>query len=153
MVLLRWTFLVLILGLSPICIFSQSRGHSIGVAIHNGPALIVSKHWISDDAAIDAALSFNFQDNNNYFYLHSDFLMHDFSAFQIEGGSLPTYMGVGLRSFLGNVNTLGVRVPLGASYIYKENTFEMFFELAPFVDFINGTRFSLDGSIGFRIFL
>jgi len=144
---------LLLAGLLFSNIFSQGSGAAIGFAVHDGPALITSKIWISDNYAIDVAGTFNFQDASNWVYFHSDFLMHNFNTISLEEGTMPLYWGAGIKTTFGDVIAIGLRVPLGASYIGKNSLFETFFEIAPFLDLVESTRFSLDGAIGFRLYL
>ena len=118
------------IGLFSSHIFSQGSGKAFGFAIQDGPALITSKIWISDYYAVDVAGTFNFQDGNNWVFLHSDFLVHNFITLNIQEGTMPLYWGGGIKVKFGDLYTLGLRAPLGASYIHKNSSFETFFEVS-----------------------
>ena len=133
--------------------FSQGPRNAIGFAVHNGPALITSKIWVAESYAIDVTGTFNFQDTDNWVYIHSDFLLHNFSTIRLEEGLMPLYWGGGIKLIFGDITSMGIRAPMGASYIHKNSLFETFFEIAPFLDIVTDLRFSLDGAIGFRLYL
>ncbi|MBF0432378.1 MAG: hypothetical protein HQK83_13920 [Fibrobacteria bacterium] len=134
--------------------YSQPSHVQLGISLL-GPTGFCGKFWIDGDKAIDAAFSFSLGEHTNQLYFHSDFLMHEFFKFKVEGGKLPLYWGLGAR--LQAINNevfddnffFGARVPLGVSYIYGE-TFDVFFELGPYLNFIPAPSFAIDGAIGFR---
>ncbi len=143
---------------------AQSSKAQLGVII-NSPTGISGKVWLDSRNALDGAIGWIIGDNSN-FYFHADFLRHYFGKFTVEGGSLPLYWGMGIKFiFVDDYSTIagnfipkddvvvGIRVPLGASYIYGGSQFDVFFEIAPFLNFTPDPMFSLDGAIGFRLFL
>lgn len=147
--------IAIIIFLSLGCWFQSTPADppAVGLAIHNGPALLTAKFWMNQDNAIDVAGTFDFHEDRKYVYFHTDFLHHLTDIINLEEGRLPLYYGGGIKFSVGTENTIGIRTPLGASYIHKNTSFETFFEIAPFIDIIENARFSLHGAMGFRIYL
>ncbi|MFC1585043.1 hypothetical protein ACFL5V_05815 [Fibrobacterota bacterium] len=119
-----------------------------------GPTGISGKLWLDSRNAIDGALTFRVSDNASSLYFHTDYLRHTFGKIEVQGGRLPLYWGFGGKfQFQQNDFLMGVRIPLGVSYIYGESLFDMFFELVPFLNIIPDPEFSFTGAVGFRLYL
>src|ERR1039458_1739421 len=87
----------------------------IGVGIALGqPMGVTGKYWLSSTTAIDGAAGYHFNKN---FDMHSDYLWHSFSSFDIENGRLPFYFGIGGRVLLGDDSNFGMRLPIGVSFL------------------------------------
>ena len=80
-------------------------------------------------------------------------IQHSFSSFDVSSGRLPFYLGVGGRVLLGDSSQLGVRLPLGASYLFPNDPIETFAELAPVVRIIKGIGLDMDGVLGVRVYI
>jgi len=143
---------------------AQSSKAQLGVII-NSPTGISGKVWLDSRNALDGALGWIIGDNSN-FYFHTNFLRHYFGKFTVEGGQLPLYWGLGIKFiFVDDYSTIagtfipeddivvGIRLPLGTCYIYGDSMFDIFFEVAPYINVTPDPLFSLDGAIGFRLFL
>jgi hypothetical protein len=85
-------------------------------------------------------------------YLHSDVLWHNFELFPVAQGQLPLYLGVGGRVKIREhaEDRLGVRVPIGVSYIFEDLPLDIFAEVAPVLDFAPSTRGGFTLGIGAR---
>jgi hypothetical protein len=83
-----------------------------------------------------------------------DYLVHFFSRLDIDRGSLPLYVGIGGRvKFEDNDdNLVGVRIPLGATYLFEDAPIDVFFEVVPIMDLSPETKFRLNAALGFRYF-
>ena len=130
---------------------AQSSKAQLGVII-NSPTGISGKVWLDARNAFDGAFGWSIAENSSI-YFHTDFLRHHFDMFSVEGGKLPLYWGVGAKFTGAHDFFMGIRVPLGASYIYGDSLFDVFFEIVPFINVTPDPVFSLDGAIGFRLFL
>lgn len=112
----------------------------------------VMKYWFNDTMAIDGALGSSFRDDTAL-YLHSDVLWHDFNLIPASSGRLPLYFGVGaLARFRhgDHDNQVGVRVPLGVSYMFDNAPVDIFAEIAPVLDIAPSVRGEITGGIGIR---
>src|SRR6185503_11694258 len=105
------------------------NAQDLGVGFELGQPLAATlKYWLDSSTAIDAAAGYHFNSN---FDVHADYLLHSFSSFDVSDGRLPFYVGLGARINLGNDSQLGMRIPLGVSYLFPANPVEGFVELAP----------------------
>lgn len=156
-------FVAIILLSFSLCLLSelstaQNRGLGIG-AMLDSPTGITMKSWISEEIAIDGAVSFTISQGASSFYLHSDLLYHGHpinERLNVESGELRAYFGGGIR-VLWNDGTLetvtAIRIPGGINYQIEDTPAETFFELVPTIDFSPFGRFSFAGAIGFRYYL
>jgi len=124
-----------------------------------------AKKWITDTTAIDAAAAWSFADFNS-FQLHLDYLWHNYDLIKTKElpGQLSVYYGIGGRIKLKGGNDgngkgnkdedtrIGVRVPLGLSYTFKENPVELFAEVAPILDIVPETKFGVGIGVGARYY-
>jgi hypothetical protein len=92
--------------------------------------------------------------NSDWIYVHSDYLWHRYDLDVDVRGSLPYYFGLGGRVLMreGHDSRAGVRLPIGLNYITRDNRFDFFIEVAPIVDLVPDTEFSVGGGLGARIY-
>jgi hypothetical protein len=86
-------------------------------------------------------------------YLHGDVLWHDFDLIPVSQGRLPLYFGVGglVRVRDDNYNNqIGVRAPVGLSYMFDNLPVDVFVEVAPAIDLTPAVRGEVTGGIGIR---
>jgi hypothetical protein len=110
------------------------------------------KYWFNEKMAIDGAMGYSFHDNTEL-YMHSDILWHEFHLFPISHGQLPLYFGVGgLARFKKDdiPNEVGIRVPVGVSYMLENAPLDIFMEVAPTLDIAPGLRGEVTGGVGIR---
>jgi hypothetical protein len=112
------------------------------------------KYWLNDTMALDGAAGFSTHRHSSL-YLHADVLWHKFDLFDISPapGKLPLYFGVGaLVRFRdhGEKDVLGVRVPIGVSYMFDNVPIDVFVELGPALDVHPTFKGELTGGIGAR---
>ena len=133
---------------------ADNYAHRFGAGIILGePTGASVKYFFNDTLAIDGAAgaSFNHQaDNDESFYVHSDILWHKFDLIKVSKGKLPVYIGVGgLVRFRDDAdNEVGVRVPVGLSYMFEDVPLDIFAELAPALDLAPSVRGEITGGIG-----
>ncbi len=140
-------------------------GLGIGVIAGN-PTGLTLKKWLGARSALDLAAAWSL-DENESFHIHADYLIHHFGAIELDPGDgrLPLYYGVGGRLVVldrGNQGPdpgddddfrLGVRIPLGAAYLFEEAPVEIFLEVVPVLDLIPETDMDMDAALGARIYL
>ena len=107
-----------------------------GIGIILGePTGISGKLWTSERTAIDAAAAWSFSDDAA-FHLHADYLLHNFDLIEVDRGKLPVYFGVGGRVKFESDSKVGVRIPVGLTYIFEGMPIDIFFEVVPLLDLI-----------------
>ena len=123
---------------------AQDDGFGLGVIIGE-PTGISGKLWLGTSTAFDGAAAWSFNKNGNL-HLHADYLYHSFTD------GLAFYYGIGVRAKLEDDRRVGIRFPLGVTYVARP-PIDIFLEVAPMLDLAPSTDFRLNASIGFRYFL
>lgn len=129
---------------------AQESGFGLGIILGE-PTGISFKNWIGSRTAIAGGVAWSFY-NNSSMHLHTDYLIHNFDIFKVEKGKLALYYGIGGRVKTDKKSRIGVRIPVGISYIFEKAPFDIFLELAPLLDLAPGTEFGLSGGIGLRYY-
>ena len=141
-------------GAAPTTVSSSSADTSgrFGVGLMVGePTGLSLKYFFNSTFAIDGGLGWAFHDGTD-FQIQSDVLWHKFDLVTLSQGQLPFYIGVGARvKFQENAeDRIGLRVPVGVSYIFDDLPLDVFFEVAPILDFTPSTRGGFSAAIGAR---
>ena len=148
----------IIFGLAVLAIIpAESISSRVGAADDLGigaamgqPMGVTAKYWLSSSVAVDGMMGYHW---NHNFDAHMDYLWHTFSSFNIASGRLPFYLGAGGRILLGDDSQLGLRLPVGASYLFPNDPLEFFAEIAPIVKLTSGIGLDVDGVLGVRIYI
>lgn len=128
-----------------------------GIGIIIGyPTGISAKYWLEKVAtkeAIDFAVSWSVNKTSTI-YLHSSWLIHRYDIIKVKDftGKLPVYYGCGIKVSAAEKTVIGLRIPLGVDYIFKEIPFDIFAELGPVVDLTPSLQLGLTVGMGVRIF-
>lgn len=133
----------------------------IGVILAE-PTGLSAKLWLNENEAFDAAAAWSFSDYSS-FQFHADYLMHRFDLFRnvdTTVGRPALYFGVGGRLKLGEDNgrgnddedRLGIRVPVGMTYIFAQAPFDVFGEVVPVLDLAPDTELDFNAAIGGRFY-
>lgn len=137
---------------------STTYGHASDMSGRFGAGLIIGeptgaslKYFINDTFAVDGALGWSFHDGTD-FTIQSDVLWHKFDLVSVSEGQLPFYIGGGMRvKFHDNAqDQIGFRLPIGVSYIFEHLPMDVFFEVAPVIDFTPTTRGGFTVGVGAR---
>jgi hypothetical protein len=132
---------------------TSSNDGKLGAGIIIGePTGASLKYWLNDTMAIDGALGWSFHDDSD-FYLHSDVLWHNFDLIPVSRGRMPVYFGVGgLVRFRDNNqdNQVGIRVPVGVSYMFDNAPVDVFVEIGPALDVAPDVQGEITGGVGIR---
>jgi hypothetical protein len=84
------------------------------------PTGFSAKYWTTPNTALDFGAAWSFE-GDGQFHFHCDYLFHNYDLIQVERGSLPIYFGIGGRVRLDdNDNRLGLRIVVGAEYLFDE---------------------------------
>jgi len=133
----------------------------IGVILAE-PTGLSAKLWLNETEAIDAAAAWSFSDYRS-FQFHADYLLHRFDLFRnvdTTVGRPALYFGVGGRLKLGDDNgrgddeedRLGIRVPVGMTYVFAQAPFDVFGEVVPVLDIAPDTEVDLNAAVGGRFY-
>ena len=113
------------------------------------------KYWLNDGMAVDGAVGASYDHEAHHdasFYLHGDLLWHNFDLLPVPRGQLPVYVGAGglVRFRHDEDNEVGLRIPVGISYLFDNIPVDIFAEVAPAIDVAPGIRGEIMGGIGAR---
>lgn len=122
---------------------------SVGMATP-APNGLSAKFWMSRETAID--LFSEWDTTNKHFQVHADYLTHDFQQFEMEEATMPLYFGFGLRlrTTESSATQIGIRIPIGVSYLWTTAPIDFFAEVGPRANVIPQTSFAVDLMIGLR---
>lgn len=134
------------------------RGLGLGIILGEPTGLSVKK-WVDKETAIDGAAAWAFAGSGS-FQIHADYLKHVYNVIDPAGigGRLPFYFGVGGRvKFHDERNRstdtrVGLRIPLGLTYLPDNAPFDLFFEIVPILDATPSTDVRLNAAIGGRFY-
>jgi len=146
----RIVFFMLIMMLFCSTVVAEESGFGVGVILGE-PTGICCKFWTGSNTAIDGAAAWSFADENAL-HLHADYLFHNFDWYEVEKGKLPFYFGLGGRFKLEKDTKVGIRIPIGGTYIVEGAPLDIFLEIVPVLDLVPGTEFELNGAVGIRYF-
>ena len=111
---------------------AAAQEHRLGVGLMMGePTGPVVKYFLNQNQAIDGCIGWSFAGNNNL-HMHADYLWHNYDLFRNIGDDrMPLYYGIGGRVKFGGDTRLGVRAPLGISYLLEHVPVDVFAEAGP----------------------
>jgi hypothetical protein len=149
---LRTLFAALIL-LAGVC--SGEAVARVGLGVMAGePTGLSLKIWGDGRHALDGAAGWSIGEDG-WLYMHGDYLWHRYDLDPDEfRGTVPYYFGVGGRLLLheGDESRVGVRFPIGLDYLFENGRFDVFVEVAPVLDLVPETNFTLSGGVGARFY-
>lgn len=131
--------------------FAQSNGFGLGIIVGE-PTGISAKYWTTSSTAFDFGLGYSFEKHSRM-HLHADYLFHVKNIFNTTE-NISLYYGPGARlRFVENADArLGFRFDVGVVWIPRNTPVDVFVEIAPLLDIIPETDFSVNGGIGVRYF-
>ena len=141
---------MLTLMLASATVTAQESGFGLGVIVGE-PTGLSWKFWTGSVTAVDGAAAWSFADESAL-HLHADIIFHDFTRIYVEKGKFPLYFGLGGRIKLEKKSRIGIRIPLGITYIPERLPLDMFLEIVPILDLVPGTEFDFNAAIGIRYF-
>lgn len=130
----------------------------VGVGFILGePTGVDVKFWLANAHALEFAAAWSLS-HNDRFHLQGDYLFHKFDVFDITtGDDFPLFFGVGVRMIFredppgeDRDDILGIRFPVGLSYIFANYPFDIFGAIVPILDIVPDSDFDLEGAIGAR---
>jgi hypothetical protein len=135
---------------------SQPKGFGIGI-IAGEPTGLSFKSWMNSTSAIDAGLGWSFVKEGSL-HIHADYL-HHFGGIDVSSGNWPFYIGVGGRIKIKNNDhsdsdtRIGVRVPVGITYIPASTPLDVFLEVVPILDLAPESSLEFNAAIGIRYYI
>ncbi|MEE8604973.1 MAG: hypothetical protein V3S65_06335 [Candidatus Aminicenantaceae bacterium] len=149
---MKKSIIVCLLGIIvlPITLEAQDRGFGLGVILGE-PTGVSFKKWVGRREAFDVAVAWSFE-GEGAIHIHADYLFHNFRLFNIEKGDLVFYYGIGGRVKTVDKTQVGVRIPLGLSYLFEKDPVEIFFELGPILNLTPKTLFRMTTGVGVRYY-
>lgn len=145
---------VLLLIIVPQMAVAGSNKSGFGAGIILGePTGLDAKYWLSSDTAIQGAIAWSTSSNSSL-HLTFDYIYHKWELIDVSAGSMPLYFGVGGRiKFRDDADdNIGIRVPIGLSYMFANDPFDIFVEVVPIMDLSPDTDFTLNAALGGRWF-
>lgn len=133
---------------------AYANDKSIGI-VAGDPTGVSFKLWQNkgffgkNEHAIDAALGWKLI-NGAGIQLKADYVVHKYGVIPVEVGKLPVYYGIGGRLVTGGDADFGVRVPVGVNYLFADEPFDAFLEIAPVLVVVPETNIELSIGLGFR---
>jgi hypothetical protein len=108
--------------------------------------------WMTQNTAIDGAIAWSFGNSDDALHIHGDYLLHNMGLFDVEAGALSLHFGVGGRVKFANDTLIGVRIPVGLTYLFENTPLDLFFEVVPILDLVDSTDLNLNAALGVRYF-
>lgn len=134
----------------PFTLDAQDSGLGLGVILGE-PSGVSIKTWVGSREAFDVAIAWSFE-GEGAFHIHADYLFHNFRLFHIQKGNLVLYYGIGARVKTVDKTQVGIRIPLGLSYLFGKDPVEIFFELGPILNVTPSTVFRMTTGVGVRYY-
>jgi hypothetical protein len=135
-------------------------GFGLGILLGLPTGISVAYRPDTGRVYADAALAWSF--DRGTLHVHGDVLLRlaDLRTDEIADVHFPVYLGLGPRMRFGNspytladeVVELGLRVPIGMSFIHDDIPLEAFVELAPGIGLFPATTGTFDAAIGARYY-
>lgn len=139
--------------LVPSALMAKEKG-PVGVGLVLGNPSGLSVAWRLDEInTIQAAFAWSIMDNPGV-SATADYLFHFDDVLTIDKVTIPLYAGIGAKLDLPLVEDtifgLGLRIPLGARWLFTDIPLEIFLEIAPGMRFIPKSAFDLGFGFGAR---
>lgn len=136
-----------------VCQSAEAKsGTGIGVIVGEPTGLSI-KFNAGGQSGLALAAAWN-SGRSDSIYLHGDYVFHNYSILSSASPNLSLYYGLGAKArFLSNFGNLGIRVPLGIDFNFKEAPLNIFAEVVPGLTIIPGTSFNVDGAVGIRFII
>ncbi len=126
----------------------NERSMEIGL-MFGEPTGVSYKYFITDVNAIDACAAISFIPDA-VFQLSADFLRHYYHFANAGEGRLPLVYGAGLAVQFRKETRLGIRIPVGLTYIIQKLPLALFIDVAPRFDIVPDTEVSINAAVGIR---
>lgn len=131
---------------------AQESDDIIGAGIVLGePTGITAKVWGEGGLAADAAVAWSFLGDSSL-YIHTNALYHFRVIDTATDNFITPYVGGGVSFRFEDDLNMGLRIPVGVSWLLSVLPVEIFAEIAPGVGLIPETDFELGAGLGARFY-
>ncbi|GAB4289307.1 MAG: hypothetical protein Kow0098_07210 [Ignavibacteriaceae bacterium] len=144
-------FICLIVILSLTHTKAQDKGFGLGIILGE-PTGLSAKYWTTSINAFDFGLGYSFSPKNSRFHFHIDYLFHTQLSGVEEKLLLHYGPGARIKTREDDDANLGVRGVIGITWIPRNAPVDLFIEIAPILNLIPGTTFSINGGFGARFY-
>ncbi len=132
--------------------FQANKTFGLGFELGE-PTGLNGKYFLSKSSALDFGIGWIY---SHYYYgdgahVYADYLWHPTSLVSAPAFELPVYIGVGLRFWDFHYcvqrvcdyggSAVGIRVPIGIAFDFNRVPLDIFIQLVPVLDFVNGDYF------------
>lgn len=129
--------------------FQANKTFGLGLELGQ-PTGLNGKYFLSESGALDFGIGWIYRHYyyGDGFHLYADYLWHPTSLVSASAFELPLYIGAGLRYWDFDYcdrgictyggSAIGIRVPVGISFDFNNVPLDIFIQLVPVIDFING---------------
>lgn len=103
--------------------------------------------------ALDGGVAWSVEGDQEFTVL-GDYLYHNDTTLRPASGLLLAYFGIGGRLQLreNRDDKVGVRFPIGATYLFPKSPFDIFFEAVPILDLNPETEIDVNIGVGGRYY-
>ena len=115
---------------------------------------VTAKYFLDETHAIDSAVLYRFDSDNDDWYIWADYLYHFRELIESDYGEAPVYVGIGGRAKFqeNNDDKFGIRFPVGLAYEFAIAPVDLFIEVVPIWDVALSYDFDLEGGFGLRYY-
>ena len=138
------------LALAPMAAKADGGPFGLGIIVGE-PTGFTGEYKLSPKNAVDGGLAYSYE-RQDAWQIYSDYL---FTGNKIAKDQIPEidlYFGAGARLKFETDTRFGFRFPVGMTYSFTEHPIQAFLEIAPIMDVVPGTDFSINAAIGARFF-
>jgi hypothetical protein len=150
--------------------FEANKKFALGLELGE-PSGLNGKVFVSRSGAVDFGVGWIYSPYyyGDGFHIYADYLWHPTSLASTSAFELPFYIGGGLRFWDFNYcdqqvcnfggTAIGLRIPVGISFDFNRVPLDIFVQLVPVIDFVNGDYYDrfrdrahlgIDLSLGLR---
>lgn len=164
---MKHVLVILAILCSALHITAQDSGFGIGIMVGE-PTGLSAKLWTGEGGALAFGLAYGGFGRGGYVHAHADYLFHNFNLINVSKGRMALHYGPGVRvrswsgdqywnngryyDSRGGHTRLGIRFPVGLTYMFGAAPIDIFLEAAPALDIVPGTSFDVNGGLGFRYY-
>lgn len=131
--------------------YGQTSSFGLGVILGEPTGISAKLMRSGNSQSINLAAAWSIGAHDRL-YLKGDYVFYHDLNVDIENGRLPVYYGVGAMAILEEESVVGARIPFGLDYFMSSAPLDFFIELAPVVEVLPSTGFSVSGGLGFHYF-